>query len=114
MSLVLIIIGCYLCFVVVVLAFALAFGKAASTADDQMDRAAETEGLARAAGARLPGSRARTTSDQRQAVCATEAPLTRGAATSTPAPRPSPPSVPAVPVTQSLRTTRLSATEPSR
>jgi uncharacterized membrane protein len=47
MGLALIIIGCYLCLVAVVLAFA----KAASTADDQMDRATEIEREARAAGA---------------------------------------------------------------
>jgi hypothetical protein len=87
MSLALIIIGCYLCLVAVVLALA----KAASTADDQMDRATEIERTARAAEADSR-SRARPTTNNREAGRATQLPLTPEAATSTPTtPRPSPP-----------------------
>jgi hypothetical protein len=95
MSLALIIIGCYLCLVAVLLAFALACGKAASTADDQMDRAIEIEHEARAAEAVSP-SRARPTTNQREAGRATEPLLTPEAATSpSAAPRPYPPAAPA-------------------
>jgi hypothetical protein len=96
LSLALIIIGCYVCLVAVLLAFALAFGKAASIADDQMDRATEIERETRPAEA-FSRSRARPTTDKREAGHAAELRLTREAATDTPA-TPRPPHAPAATV----------------
>jgi hypothetical protein len=84
MSLLLIIIGCYLGLVVVFLAFALALGTTASIADDQMERddqkerAAELERLAQVARAQGPLARANTDDTrERQVLRASKLPLTR-------------------------------------
>jgi hypothetical protein len=96
MSLALIIIGGYVCLVAVLLVFALAFGKAASIADDQADRATEIERETRPAEA-FSRARARPATDEREAGHAAELPLTPEAATDTAA-APRPPHAPAASV----------------